>query len=133
MIRFRLRCASGHEFEGWFPSGDAFARQAKRRQIACAECGATRVEKAPMAPAIAGRGGEEKARDVRRFLDGMRAQVEKTCDYVGPAFAEEARKMHYGESERRSIYGESSDAEAQALAEEGIEFARIPWPKRADS
>lgn len=134
MIRYSVACERGHEFEGWFPSGEAFDRQAKRRQIACADCGSTKVAKAPMAPSIAGRRHEdaEKARALREQLDGVRAHVEKNCDYVGPNFAEEARKMHYGEKDRRNIYGESSDDEARELAEEGIAFARIPWIKRAD-
>ena len=66
------------------------------------------------------------------LLQRMRAEVEKNCDYVGPGFAEEARKMHRGESDRRGIYGEASDADTEALQEEGIEFARIPWVPRAD-
>ena len=136
MIHFRLSCDRGHEFEGWFPSGAAFAQQAKRRQVVCAACGSTKVAKAPMAPAVGGRQAPQEeagAREFRRMVESMREHVEKSCDYVGPEFAEEARKIHYGESAKRSIYGESSDDEARALAEEGIRFARIPWPKRADS
>ena len=66
------------------------------------------------------------------LLQRMRAEVEKHCDYVGPGFAEEARKMHRGESDRRGIYGEASDADTEALQEEGIEIARLPWVPRAD-
>ena len=66
------------------------------------------------------------------MLQRMRAEVEKRCDYVGKDFAEEARRLHRGESERTGIYGETSDAEAEALREEGIEIARIPWVPRAD-
>ncbi len=141
MIHFSLRCDDGHEFEGWFSSGDAFDRQVKRRQVACSECGSTKVGKAPMAPSIAGRRSllaeqpavETRAEAMRKVALGIKAEVEKNCDYVGPAFAEEARKMHYGERDRRGIYGETSDREAAALTEEGITFARIPWPKRPDS
>ncbi|MSO70438.1 MAG: DUF1178 family protein [Alphaproteobacteria bacterium] len=135
MIHFRLSCNAGHEFEGWFPSGEAYDRQAKRKQITCATCGSTKIAKVPMAPAIAGKGAMEqaKAQEMRQLLDMMRAKVEKNCDYVGPAFAEEARKIHYGESDKRGIYGETSDDEARALAEEGIDFARLPWPRRTDS
>jgi hypothetical protein len=63
----------------------------------------------------------------------MRKQIEANCDYVGPGFAEEARKIHYGEAEARGIYGETSAEEAEALDEEGIEFARVPWVPRQDS
>ena len=66
------------------------------------------------------------------MLQRMRAEVEKSCDYVGPGFAEEARKIANGEAEARGIYGEATDAEAESLAEDGIEIARLPWVPRAD-
>jgi hypothetical protein len=66
------------------------------------------------------------------MLQKLRAEVEKNCDYVGSDFAEEARRMHSGESEQRGIYGEASDAEAEALRDEGIEIGRIPWVPRSD-
>jgi hypothetical protein len=72
------------------------------------------------------------APEVRKVLAEMRKQVEANCDYVGDNFAEEARKIHYGESKKRGIYGESSDAEAEALKEEGIEFGRVPWVPRTN-
>lgn len=74
-----------------------------------------------------------KAADLMKQLSDLRVQIEKNCDYVGKRFPEEARKMHYGESPKRSIYGEASDGEARQLAEEGIEFSRIPWTPRRDS
>ena len=70
---------------------------------------------------------------LRALLSRMRAEVEQHCDYVGPGFAEEARKIHHGESEARGIYGETTDAEAEALQEEGIEFARLPWVPPSDA
>jgi len=66
---------------------------------------------------------------LREALGEMRRFIEKNAEYVGPRFADEARKMHEGEAEQRSIYGEASDEEAEALKDEGIEFGRIPWPK----
>ncbi|MBC9210134.1 DUF1178 family protein, partial [Roseomonas aerophila] len=66
------------------------------------------------------------------LLQRMRAEVEKNCDYVGSGFADEARKMHRGESEFRGIYGEASDTDAEELREEGIDIARLPWVPRAD-
>jgi hypothetical protein len=69
---------------------------------------------------------------MRAMLQRMRAEVEKHCDYVGPEFAAEARKIHRGESEQRGIYGETTPEQAEALNDEGIEFARIPWVPRAD-
>ena len=74
-----------------------------------------------------------KAADLMKQLNELRGQIEKNCDYVGKRFPEEARKMHYGEAPKRNIYGEASDGEAKALADEGIEFSRIPWAQRRDS
>lgn len=74
-----------------------------------------------------------KATELMKQLSEVRVQIEKNCDYVGKRFPEEARKMHYGEAPKRNIYGEASDGEAKALADEGIEFSRIPWASRRDS
>ena len=71
-------------------------------------------------------------KELREALMKMRAEVEKNCDNVGDKFADEARKIHYGESNKRGIYGETSDEEAEALAEEGIEFGRLPWVPRGN-
>jgi hypothetical protein len=71
--------------------------------------------------------------ELRAMLQRLRTEVEKSCDYVGGNFAEEARRMHRGESDRRGIYGEASDADADALRDEGIEVARIPWVPPADA
>ena len=130
MILFTLRCASGHEFEAWFRDGEGFEAQHQAGEITCSECGDAQVEKALMAPNI-GRSRDKSlpispAR-MRAALMEMRRQVEKNCDYVGERFAEEARRIHYGEADPHGIYGEASSEESQALAEEGIEFGRIPW------
>jgi hypothetical protein len=74
-----------------------------------------------------------KVGELMKQLTELRVQIEKNCDYVGPEFAEEARKMHYGEAPKRNIYGEASDSEAKQLHDEGIEFSRIPWTPRRDS
>ena len=71
-------------------------------------------------------------KELREALLKLRDQVEKNCEHVGPKFAEEARKIHYGESDKRGIYGETSDEEAEALADEGIEFGRLPWVPRGN-
>ncbi len=69
---------------------------------------------------------------MRSMLQRMRAEVERRCDYVGPAFAAEARRIHNGESDTRGIYGETTPEEAEQLADDGIEVSRIPWVPRAD-
>ncbi len=70
---------------------------------------------------------------MRRHLQQVRAQIESNCDYVGDNFAEEARKIHYGETEPRGIYGEATEQEHDELAEEGVEVSRIPWVPRSDA
>jgi hypothetical protein len=136
MIRFSLRCAAGHEFEAWFRSGEGYEAQQQAGEIACPECGDAHVEKALMAPNIG------KARvagppispvQMRQLLVQLRCQVEQNCDYVGPQFADEARKIHYGEADARGIYGEATETESKELAEEGIQFGRIPWIAPTDA
>jgi hypothetical protein len=88
------------------------------------------VEKAIMAPAVAGAKkptttGEERTK-VRQFMTGLRKYVQENADYVGPKFAEEARKIHYGETEERHIYGEATLKEAKELVEEGVDVAPLP-------
>jgi hypothetical protein len=135
MILFTLRCSQGHEFDGWFRDGDGFEAQQQGGEIACPHCGDTAVEKAVMAPRL-GRSKEAKPpmspAQMRAALVELRRQVESNCDYVGGRFAEEARRIHYGESDPRGIYGEASDEESRALTEEGIQFGRVPWIPRTD-
>jgi len=155
MIHYQLRCEQDHSFDGWYKDSAAFEKLAAAGLIECPVCGGTRVERALMAPAIgkareaealpqpvapqpeAGKATQAAAgpmpAQVLALLQRMRAEVEKSCDYVGHEFADEARRIHRGESERRGIYGETSDNEAEALREEGIEVARLPWVPRADS
>ena len=143
MIHFNLTCANDHEFEGWFQNGAAFDAQVKKRQIVCPVCDDAKVKKAPMAPAGAPKSGgraapRAKARTAEAValhgkLRELRDAVEKNCDNVGDKFAEEARKIHYGEAQARGIYGRTSDDEASELREEGVPFARIPWAKRDDA
>lgn len=140
MILYELRCDQGHGFEAWFRNADAYDTQAAAGEIACPHCGITRVSKAPMAPRIAknrDRGDGEALRKVKedalRQLADLRAAIERNCDYVGDRFAEEARKIHYGETDPRGIYGETTDEQAAELEEEGISFARIPWVRPTNS
>jgi hypothetical protein len=135
MIRFALRCASGHEFEGWFRDGEGFAAQQQAGEIACPECGDSRVEKAVMAPNIgrSRKGPPLSPAQMRAALVELRRQVETHCDYVGERFAEEARKIHYGEADPHGIYGEATTEESKELAEEGIAVGRIPWISPSDA
>jgi hypothetical protein len=144
MIRYALVCEKGHDFESWFQDSAAYDKQVKRKLIACPHCGSAKVEKAIMAPRLASShnhktpaaaAAPEKApvamiapqeQELRAKLKELREHLTKNADYVGAKFSEEARKMHYGETKHRSIYGEASPDEAKALAEEGIEFHPLP-------
>jgi len=156
MIVFDLKCRRDHVFEAWFPDSASFAKQCESGKVLCPVCGSRKVVKALMAPKVhKGRSGEperrsapqperpqggtlavadgEKAGELRRKLRELREHVERNCDYVGGEFAEEARRIHYGESDPRGIYGETSDDEAKALEDEGIDVARVPWLPRENS
>jgi len=131
MIVYSLRCETGHEFEGWFKDSAAFDAQSAANKLVCPVCGARGVEKAIMAPAVAGTkkkdvSAPEEMRKMRQFMTGLRKYVQDNAEYVGPRFAEEARKIHYGETEERQIYGESTVQEAVELVEEGIDVAPLP-------
>jgi hypothetical protein len=134
LIRFSLICDHDHEFEAWFRSNDDFDTQKKRGFVDCPTCGSTKVQKALMAPAVStGRKREKIALAMnemqKKAMAEMKALSEKireNADYVGDKFAEEARKIHFGESEARGIYGEATLDEAKSLAEDGVGFMPIP-------
>ena len=134
MIRFSLACQHDHDFEAWFRSNDDFESQKKRGFVECPECGSNKVEKALMAPAVStGRKrermalamGEAQKRAVAE-LKALSQRMRENADYVGDRFAEEARKIHFGETDPRGIYGEATPEEARRLAEDGVEFLPIP-------
>jgi hypothetical protein len=159
MIRYALVCAKSHTFESWFANSAAYDKQVKRSLIECPVCGDTKIEKAIMAPRLAGADKRERAaaaaidapataaappegpapaekapvamispqeHEFRKKLREIREHLTKNSDYVGQKFPDEARKMHYGDIEHRSIYGEASPQEAKDLHDEGIEFHPLP-------
>ena len=130
VIVYNLRCKNGHEFEGWFRDSASFDVQSGDGALCCPTCNSRRVEKAIMAPALAtGRTAETaraEGKSMRQFMTGLRKYVQENAEYVGPKFAEEARKIHYGETYDRHIYGETTAEEAQSLAEEGVDVAPLP-------
>lgn len=144
MIRYQLQCDADHTFEAWFGNSSAYDKQVKRALVACPQCGSTKVDKCIMAPNI-GTKGNKKAdtqiikaanndaaeqspsyAELRALMRRMRKEVEKNAEYVGPNFAEEARKIHYDEAEARGIYGEATMEEAKSLHDEGVEFLPLP-------
>ena len=151
MIKYALVCDKGHDFESWFADGAAFDKQTRRKLVACPHCNSTKVEKAIMAPRVSSskkcvRAMEAQSaaetpapalpapvamispqeQEFRTKLKELRDHLVKNADNVGAKFPEEARKMHYGEIEHRSIYGVASPDEAKELVEEGIEFHPLP-------
>ncbi|HEY5347660.1 MAG TPA: DUF1178 family protein [Rhizomicrobium sp.] len=130
MILYNLICDKAHEFEGWFRDSAAYDEQAQGGILLCPACGSHEVGKAIMAPAISGTKkstlASAEAKKMRQFATGLRKYVEQNADYVGPAFAGEARKIHYGEAEERHIYGEATLDEAKELIEEGVDVAPLP-------
>jgi len=101
-------------------------------QPAAAPASAPADAAAAPVPAPVAKAAEALPDHLRAMLQRLRAEVERNCDYVGNQFADEARRMHRGDSDRRGIYGETTPDEAEALADEGIEVDRIPWVPRAD-
>ena len=135
MIKYDLTCRKDHRFEGWFASSSAFDAQAAGGKIACPVCNSKKIAKAPMAPSVATRGEAPMPTpaQMRAALVKLRRHVEVSAENVGGNFAEEARAIHHGDAEDRPIYGDATAEESEALAEEGIETARIPWVETGDA
>ncbi len=147
MIHYQLRCAAGHEFEGWFKGSASFEAQAERGLLRCPRCGTPEVGRGLMAPTVRTRptrpAGNVAATsetpvtvlpdEMRAVLQRIRAEVERNCEDLGDGFADEAIRMSRGEAERRGIYGNASDEDREALADEGIAVVQIPWLKPAES
>lgn len=140
MIHYDLICDQGHDFDGWFRDSAAYDAQAAGGLVSCTVCGSAKVGKQLMAPGIPAKSNRRDATP-RTMVAGpadprlaqlvemvreMRKHVENTAEYVGPRFAEEARKIHYEEAEHRGIYGEASPDDAQSLIEEGIIVHPLP-------
>ena len=141
-----LRCGAGHGFEGWFASEDDYASQRERGLLDCPVCGNADVMRLPSAPRLnlSGARAPEAAATaptaapvamadpqspgmpaVARFVEAVAELLKNTQD-VGPRFAEEARRIHYGESEAKAIRGQATREERDELADEGIEFFALP-------
>lgn len=146
MIHYNLQCGQAHEFDGWFASAAAFDTQAAKRLVECPVCGSVEISRGLMAPAVPKKGNAAKEKQpqnvavtpdrmpdhVRAVLQRLRSEVERNADYVGDDFAAEAKRIHEGDQPPRAIYGETTQEQAEALAEDGIPVARIPWVPRAD-
>ena len=128
-----LRCANGHGFEGWFASDDDYMAQNGGGQIECSLCSDKLISRLPSAPRLNLSGASEplakpQVADLQAaWLKTVRELVARTED-VGERFAEEARRIHYGEEAARGIRGQATAEERAALREEGIETLSIPMP-----
>lgn len=134
MIRFALQCDQAHEFEGWFRSNADFEQQSARQLVQCPVCHSAQVSKALMAPSvstsrikekIAVGMGEAQQKLMQELREASR-KVRENADYVGDKFADEARKIHFGEVEERGIYGEATRDEVTSLLEDGVEILPLP-------
>lgn len=142
MIKYALVCDQEHTFEGWFGQSADYDDQTARGLIECPVCGTRAVRKQIMAPAVAGTKANRSAGDApfdmrAMMMDAMgkvRAHVEQNFDYMGDAFASEARAIHEGRSEDRGIYGEATPAEVKSLVEDGVKVAPLPpaAPKKSE-
>ncbi|UXN62530.1 DUF1178 family protein [Phyllobacterium zundukense] len=130
MIRFSLHCDHDHEFEGWFRSNDDFDTQVEKQLVSCPVCSSHKIGKALMAPSVAtGRQKEKIAIAMSKMASELREMAKKVrenSDYVGSDFAEEARKIHFGEAEQRGIYGEATRDEVEALVDDGVDVMPLP-------
>jgi len=155
MIRYALVCDNRHDFESWFPSSEAYEAQAARGLVSCPVCNVAKVEKQIMRPSLgrsekAGAGDHrpeaaappatepgpqapqpvavfsERERELRAMVKAFREHVVKNAENVGEQFPDQARKMHFGEIEHRSIYGAASPVEVKELLEEGVELHPLP-------
>jgi hypothetical protein len=135
LIRYALQCEHDHDFEAWFSTSSDFDDQAGRGLVECPFCASRSVRKAIMAPAVLGTKKRDPAAEAARaqartmMMEAMakvREHVEDNFDYVGDAFAREARSIHEGEAENRGIYGEATPKEVRDLQQDGIQVAPLP-------
>ncbi len=140
MIRYDLICEKGHEFDGWFRDSSAYESQARGGLLSCSVCSSIKVEKQLMAPAIPAKSNRKldapqkmmagpvdpRSAKLLEMMREVRKSVEANAEYVGDKFAEEARRIHYAEADKRGIYGEASAQDAKALCDEGIDVHPLP-------
>lgn len=136
MIRYNLTCENDHNFESWFRDSTSCDDQIKLKNVLCPECNTNLVTKALMSPRIPKKGSSNTQKNtvlshgrsniLNNAIRKIREEIKKNSEYVGKEFPEEARKIHYNESEQRSIYGEASAKDIKELHEEGIDIIHIP-------
>lgn len=141
MIRYAMSCDKNHSFDSWFASGAAFDKLLGAGLVECSICGSAKVSKSLMAPAV--RHGTQETPPstplsgpgtvAELALAEMRRRIEAESEYVGLAFAAEARAIHDGDAPERAIYGEARADEARALIADGVPVAALPFMPRRRS
>ncbi len=140
MIRYDLICVMGHEFDAWFSNSSAYDQQQKLGFVECSLCGSNKIEKQVMAPNIGAKGNRKsqtsqavmtppvdpRMQMMMQMMRDVREHVKANAENVGDQFAEEARKIHYKETELRGIYGNATADDARALIDEGIDILPLP-------
>ena len=141
MILFDLCCENEHVFEAWFASSSQYEKQKKNKLINCPICNSNKVKKALMAPKLKGTKKNDETfrqnvlnnKEMIIKFKKLKKFVEQNTEDVGKKFTEEARKIHYGETDAKSIRGETTRKQAEELLEEGIPIARLPWSSKEDA
>ncbi len=129
MIRYALQCDHDHEFEAWFGSSVDYDSQFQAGRLECPFCASRQVTKQIMAPAVRTADSRPDSAPRDMMMDtasAIRKKIESDFDYVGDTFAREARAIHEGDSEKRSIYGEATPTEIKALEADGVPCAPLP-------
>jgi hypothetical protein len=134
VIRYSLLCGHDHDFEAWFSTSADYDSQVERGLVECPYCASRAVRKAIMAPAVHGAkktvteppSSAPSQAVVMEAMKKVREHVEENFDYVGDAFAKEARAIHDGDADNRGIYGEATPKEVRDLKEDGIQVAPLP-------
>ena len=129
MIAHDLRCRQGHQFEAWFKDIATFEAQRRRSLIECPHCGSTRIEMVYRPKAIRSRGTSGGPGRQTAAAGALEKYLRTHFEDVGDRFAEEARRVHYGETAPRNIRGRATADEEKELREEGVGFFRIPSSK----
>ena len=131
MIVFNLICSTcEYEFEGWFDNSSAFESQKKRKLINCPNCESSKIKKTLVAPNVGKKSNSKKTTNKKTIasnINKIKKIVEENFDYVGDQFTEEAKKIKYGETEDRPIYGEATIEQTKELIDAEISVTPLPF------
>ena len=134
MISFNLKCLDCEaEFEGWFENSSAYSKQRKKKLITCPSCDSHKVEKGLMAPNLSKKSNSKnnkRKKTLASNISKLKKMVEQNFDYVGDKFTEEAKKIKYGETKKRSIYGEATLDQTNELIQEDIDILPLPFSSK---